>query len=149
MVSERGQRAIGPINIAQVGSHGRTMGAGAPLRDCEEAQSMKEGSLVGIVDWCIEPERWLVRILFVTIGWDGALHLLVGGHALSLCIDGHGISLGMGMGEEGVSLKTTPTILVVLALLLIGRLRWWSVVLGLTLIWVVDYALDEGGRDED
>ena len=99
------------------------------------------------IGWNSEPGKWMVQVLFLSLEWESrTLYLGLGGAPLGLFISSRGdFCLCLGSGSEGTRTEGITTMIVVLGLILIARLEWWSVILGLLLLWAAEYSLKEEG----
>ena len=100
------------------------------------------------IAWDLQPGRWLIRVLFLWIARrEGVLYLVLGGQPIALCVSSAGdFSLCLGDATGGYRTHGMATAMVLLGALLIARLQWWSVLLGLVLWWAAEYALE---KDEE
>ena len=97
------------------------------------------------IGWDFKPGKWMVQVLFLSLEWEERmLYLGLGGVPLGLFISSRGdFCLCLGHGNEGTRTEGITTLIVLLGLLLIARLEWWSVLLGLVLLWGAEFSLQE------
>ena len=98
--------------------------------------------------WNFQQGEWIIRILFLWIARQkGVWFLVLGGQPIAVYINSTGdFSLCLGDADGGYRTHGVTTVMALLGMLLVARLQWWSVLMGLTMWWAAEYALKNGER---
>jgi|GEM_PF-6081550 len=104
---------------------------------------------VTLIGWEFRRRNCSLQALFLTVAWqDGVFYLALGGNPLTVYVSSAGVfSLCLGgplkQREAGARTEGLTTLVLLLGMLLVGQLRWWSVLAGLGLWWAAEYTLSK------